>query len=80
MIMGTKSPSERFAGALDTYTIECIMGNGWALQSGTSHCLGIYMCVAPDLVCAVCVVVVRYNAVVLSLNDIDVVVGCFVRV
>ena len=37
---GRKSPSERFAGADDTYTIEALMQNGWALQSGTSHYLG----------------------------------------
>lgn len=37
---GRKSPSERFAGADDTYTIEALMQNGWALQSGTSHFLG----------------------------------------
>ena len=37
---GKKSPSERFAGAEDTYTIEALMQNGWALQSGTSHFLG----------------------------------------
>lgn len=37
---GRKSPSERFAGADDTYTIEAMMHNGWALQSGTSHYLG----------------------------------------
>ena len=40
VIKGLKSPSERFAGANDTYTIEALMGNGWALQSGTSHYLG----------------------------------------
>jgi prolyl-tRNA synthetase len=39
-IKGAKSPSERFAGADDTYTIEAMMQNGWALQSGTSHFLG----------------------------------------
>ena len=39
-IRGIKSPSERFAGADDTYTIEALMQNGWALQSGTSHFLG----------------------------------------
>ncbi len=37
---GEKSPSERFAGAERTYTIEAMMQNGWALQSGTSHFLG----------------------------------------
>ena len=40
VIKGKKSPSERFAGAEDTYTIEALMQNGWALQSGTSHFLG----------------------------------------
>jgi prolyl-tRNA synthetase len=39
-IKGLKSPAERFAGADDTYTIEALMQNGWALQSGTSHFLG----------------------------------------
>lgn len=37
---GVKSPNERFAGALDTYTIEAMMQDGKALQSGTSHFLG----------------------------------------
>ena len=40
VVTGKKSPSERFAGADDTYTIEALMQNGWALQSGTSHFLG----------------------------------------
>lgn len=40
VIPGEKSEIERFAGALNTYTIEAMMGNGWALQSGTSHYLG----------------------------------------
>ncbi|MCT4638013.1 MAG: proline--tRNA ligase [Bacteroidales bacterium] len=40
VIQGTKSDSERFAGALDTYTIEALMQDGKALQSGTSHFLG----------------------------------------
>lgn len=31
---------DRFAGADETYTIEALMQNGWALQSGTSHFLG----------------------------------------
>eukprot|EP00172_Hildenbrandia_rubra_P000696 Plantae.Rhodophyta-Hildenbrandia_rubra.ctg13842.p1 GENE.Plantae.Rhodophyta-Hildenbrandia_rubra.ctg13842~~Plantae.Rhodophyta-Hildenbrandia_rubra.ctg13842.p1 ORF type:complete len:583 (+),score=108.75 Plantae.Rhodophyta-Hildenbrandia_rubra.ctg13842:65-1813(+) len=39
-VLGVKSPSERFAGAEDTYTIEALMQNGWALQAGTSHFLG----------------------------------------
>jgi len=37
---GLKSANERFAGALDTYTIEALMQDGKALQSGTSHFLG----------------------------------------
>jgi len=40
VVRGEKSPSERFAGAEATYTIEALMQNGWALQSGTSHFLG----------------------------------------
>lgn len=40
MIKGVKSATERFAGALDTYTIEAMMQDGKALQSGTSHFLG----------------------------------------
>ena len=40
VIQGVKSPTERFAGALDTYTIEALMQDGKALQSGTSHFLG----------------------------------------
>ncbi|MEA3316842.1 MAG: proline--tRNA ligase [Bacteroidota bacterium] len=37
---GTKSDSERFAGALETYAIEALMQDGKALQAGTSHFLG----------------------------------------
>lgn len=40
VIKGVKSASERFAGALDTYTIEAMMQDGKALQAGTSHFLG----------------------------------------
>lgn len=40
VIMGNKSESERFAGALDTFTIEALMQDGKALQAGTSHFLG----------------------------------------
>mgnify|MGYP002623494358 CR=1 FL=1 len=40
VIRGVKSETERFAGALDTYTIEAMMQDGKALQSGTSHFLG----------------------------------------
>ena len=39
-VKGVKSANERFAGALDTYTIEAMMQDGKALQSGTSHFLG----------------------------------------
>ena len=40
VLQGVKSESEKFAGALDTYTIEAMMQDGKALQSGTSHFLG----------------------------------------
>lgn len=40
VIIGHKSPNERFAGALDTLTIEAMMQDGKALQAGTSHFLG----------------------------------------
>ena len=40
VIKGIKSANERFAGALETYTIEALMQDGKALQSGTSHFLG----------------------------------------
>jgi prolyl-tRNA synthetase len=40
VIKGAKSENERFAGALETYTIEALMQDGKALQSGTSHFLG----------------------------------------
>jgi len=40
VIQGVKSETERFAGALETYTIEAMMQDGKALQSGTSHFLG----------------------------------------
>lgn len=40
VIKGVKTPNERFAGADDTYTIEALMQDGKALQSGTSHFLG----------------------------------------
>ena len=40
VIMGNKSESERFAGALETFTIEALMQDGKALQAGTSHFLG----------------------------------------
>ena len=40
VIKGVKSANERFAGAVNTYTIEAMMQDGKALQSGTSHNLG----------------------------------------
>lgn len=40
VVKGVKSANERFAGALDTFTIEALMQDGKALQSGTSHFLG----------------------------------------
>ncbi|MCZ6692816.1 MAG: proline--tRNA ligase [Bacteroidetes bacterium] len=40
VIKGIKTESERFAGAVDTYSIEALMQDGKALQSGTSHFLG----------------------------------------
>jgi len=40
VIVGRKSESEKFAGALRTYSIEALMGDGKALQSATSHNLG----------------------------------------
>lgn len=39
-IPGKKSEKEKFAGAVDTFTVEAMMGDGWALQAGTSHYLG----------------------------------------
>ncbi|MGK5530251.1 proline--tRNA ligase [Streptomyces sp. URMC 129] len=40
VVLGRKSPSERFAGAINTLTLEGMMGDGKALQMGTSHELG----------------------------------------
>jgi prolyl-tRNA synthetase len=40
VLKGTKSPNERFAGALETYAVEALMQDGKALQAGTSHFLG----------------------------------------
>lgn len=44
VVCGVKSETERFAGAIDTYTIEALMQDGKALQSGTSHFLGAKLC------------------------------------
>ncbi len=40
VLKGTKSPNERFAGAVETYCIEALMQDARALQAGTSHFLG----------------------------------------
>ena len=40
LIVGRKSAAERFPGAVETYTLEGLMGDGRALQCGTSHFLG----------------------------------------
>lgn len=40
VLKGTKSPNEKFAGAIETYCIEALMQDGKALQAGTSHFLG----------------------------------------
>jgi prolyl-tRNA synthetase len=40
VVMGQKTPSEKFAGAVDTYSIEAMMKDGKAVQAGTSHYLG----------------------------------------
>lgn len=40
VVKGIKSANERFAGAIETYSIEALMQDGKALQSGTSHFLG----------------------------------------
>ncbi|MHA6261387.1 proline--tRNA ligase [Sporosarcina sp. CAU 1771] len=46
---GEKTPSERFAGAIDTYSIEAMMKDGKAVQAGTSHYLGTKFAVAFDI-------------------------------
>jgi prolyl-tRNA synthetase len=40
VVTGQKTPSEKFAGAVDTYSIEAMMKDGKAVQAGTSHYLG----------------------------------------
>ncbi|GAA3376194.1 proline--tRNA ligase [Streptomyces sannanensis] len=40
VVLGRKTPKERFAGAINTLTLEAMMGDGKALQMGTSHELG----------------------------------------
>ncbi|OPA77632.1 proline--tRNA ligase [Paenibacillus selenitireducens] len=49
VIMGAKTPSERFAGAVDTFSIEAMMKDGRAVQAGTSHYLGTKFAVAFDI-------------------------------
>ncbi|MFZ5818058.1 MAG: proline--tRNA ligase [Bacillota bacterium] len=49
VIQGQKTPSERFAGAVDTYSIEAMMKDGKALQAGTSHYLGTKFAVGFDI-------------------------------
>jgi prolyl-tRNA synthetase len=49
VIKGRKSDKEKFAGAVDSYAIEAMMGNGWALQAGTSHYLGTNFAQAFDI-------------------------------
>ncbi len=46
VLWGRKSESEKFAGALRTYSIEALMGDGKALQAGTSHNLGQHFATA----------------------------------
>lgn len=46
VIVGQKTPSEKFAGAVDTYSIEAMMKDGRAVQAGTSHYLGTNFAVA----------------------------------
>ena len=49
VIKGMKSNKEKFAGAVSTYTIEALMHDGKALQSGTSHYLGTHFAEAFDI-------------------------------
>ncbi|KQO04384.1 proline--tRNA ligase [Paenibacillus sp. Leaf72] len=49
VVVGQKTPSERFAGAVDTYSIEAMMKDGRAVQAGTSHYLGTKFAVAFDI-------------------------------
>ena len=46
---GEKTPSERFAGAVDTFSIEAMMQDGKAVQAGTSHYLGTKFAEAFDI-------------------------------
>jgi len=49
VIVGQKTPSEKFAGAVDTFSIEAMMRDGRAVQAGTSHYLGTNFSVAFDI-------------------------------
>lgn len=49
VIVGQKTPSEKFAGAVDTYSIEAMMKDGKAVQAGTSHYLGVNFAKAFDI-------------------------------
>ena len=49
VLVGRKTPSERFAGATNTMTCEAMMGDGKALQMGTSHELGQNFATAFDI-------------------------------
>ncbi|ANE47572.1 proline--tRNA ligase [Paenibacillus swuensis] len=49
VITGQKTPSEKFAGAMDTFSIEAMMKDGRAVQAGTSHYLGTNFAKAFDI-------------------------------
>lgn len=49
VVVGQKSEKEKFAGAAATYTMEALMHDGQALQSGTSHNLGQHFTKAFDI-------------------------------
>jgi prolyl-tRNA synthetase len=49
VIQGQKTPSEKFAGARDTYSIEAMMKDGKAVQAGTSHFMGTNFAEAFDI-------------------------------
>ncbi|MDQ0494311.1 MULTISPECIES: proline--tRNA ligase [Paenibacillus] len=49
VITGQKTPSEKFAGAKDTFSLEAMMKDGRAVQAGTSHYMGTNFAVAFDI-------------------------------
>lgn len=49
VIMGQKTKSEKFAGAVDTFSIEAMMKDGKAVQAGTSHYMGTNFAIAFDI-------------------------------